>query len=779
MNFDYKTSTELLDNIARHVREGHLGIAIDKIDLYLRMKPAPELYSKLEDVKKVYKYMQEYNVIKGVKDENLEHLYKVRLSHLWEIYTDLRLDEMNTADNCLITSWGATVRITNDDWSWEAVRRRLEDFVGNVFLAENEENDHRDNNLEIYREHQRYRDDLFKYILSLKSITDGECDDVTKLLLTPTVDSADQQLILAAFTINALRCFDFNKFMLFYNTFTDAEDENVKQRALVGLALTLGFGMENIFPMYKDYLNILLKYPGFIEQLHELQIQLLYCHKAVEDSDEIQRDIMPTIAEGQTFKITEDGIEELEEDPTDDLLGKYELERKMELMEEGIRRMMEMYNQGSDIYYGGFYHMKGFALFNEPSNWFVPYYKEHPGLEINSDNKEEIEIITKMMEHTPFCDCDRYSFVLSMKSVIRRLPAEMRKMLVDAEKVTFGVDISSLNDKTSLRRNYLQCMYRFFSQYKYKDSFVNPFAKYREDEIDKRGALSFSVGYIPIANKLLTRHTVGILPTVVKVLLRNVNDYDVIERALSPFDYMMDDFKYTLLCGRTLTELQKFGHPSDFFAASTVLKRALQLRPDSLAAKKSLGGALLQECKYDEALVIYRELADKEKDNPKWQTLMLKSLLGIKDYIASRQLAAKLHYENPNNNHILAMLGHSCLGCQDAEKAHEYFERILKEEEDSDEGSLILDVTKYNIVALWALHEDMERLINELVGYVITMDNMTKMVDDDYDIFGEKNTADFLHLGDGDVELLTSYDIGREEFDLVASMVYDKLRKQL
>lgn len=776
MNFDYKTSTELLNNISIHVREGHLGIAIDKIDLYLRMKPNPELYSKLEDVKSVYKYMQEYNVLKGVKDENLERLYKIRLSYLWQIYTDLRLEEMNTADNSLITSWGATIRITNNDWSWEAVRRRLEDFVGNVFLAQNEENDGGSNRLEIYREHQRYRDDLFKYILSLKSITEGECDDLTKLLTTPTVDSADQQLILAAFTINALRCFDFNKFLLFQNTFIDTEDENVRQRALVGLALTLGSGMENIFPMYEDFLNILLRYPGFIEQLHEMQIQLLYCHKAVEDSDEIQRDIMPTIAEGQTYRITEDGIKELEEDPMDDLLGKHELEKKMELMEEGIRRMMEMYNQGSDIYYGGFYHMKGFALFNEPSNWFVPYYKEHPGLEINKDNKEEIDIITKMMEHTPFCDCDRYSFVLSMKSVIRRLPVELRNMLVDAEKVTLGVEMPPQNDKTNIRRNYLQCMYRFFSQYKYKDSFVNPFAKYGEDDIDKRGALSFSVGYLPIANKLLTRHMVVILPTVINMLLRNVRNYDVIVRVLSSFNYMTDDFKYTLLCGRTLIKLQRFGYASDHSAASTILKRALQLKPDSLAAKKSLGMALLQEHKYDEALVIYCELADKEKDNPKWQTMILKSLLGIKDYIASRQLAAKLYYEDPDNNHILYMLGRSCLGCQDAEKANEYFERILKEEEYNGEGPLIIEVTRNNIIALWALHGDMERLISELVEYVITMANMQG---DDYDIFGEMNNSDFLHLEDGDVELLTSYGIGREELNLVASMVYDKLREQL
>ena len=81
---------------------------------------------------------------------------------------------------------------------------------------------------------------------------------------------------------------------------------------------------------------------------------------------------MPDIMRNSNLTIGRLGIMEKEEDAIESILHQDADEKRMEQMEEKVRKMMDMQKQGSDIYFGGFSQMKRFPFFNDMVNWFTP-----------------------------------------------------------------------------------------------------------------------------------------------------------------------------------------------------------------------------------------------------------------------------------------------------------------------------------------------------------------------------------------------------------------------
>ena len=55
-----------------------------------------------------------------------------------------------------------------------------------------------------------------------------------------------------------------------------------------------------------------------------------------------------------------------------------EIPPTIEALAEKMKKMMAMRDSGSDIYFGGFSHMKRFSFFYQLSNWFAPFSFDVP-----------------------------------------------------------------------------------------------------------------------------------------------------------------------------------------------------------------------------------------------------------------------------------------------------------------------------------------------------------------------------------------------------------------
>jgi hypothetical protein len=174
--------------------------------------------------------------------------------------------------------------------------------------------------------------------------------------------------------------FDIVKFRTLTNVYVQSLDENVKQRALVGWALAIDDDWIKVYPEMQDIVNGLLKDEKVVDELTELQMQLIYTTDVQNDATKMRNEIMPDLIANNPVKFTKEGLVEAEDDPMEDVLHPDAAEQRMEKLEGTIRRMMDMQSKGADIYFDGFSKMKRYPFFYDMSNWFVPFYIQHPDI---------------------------------------------------------------------------------------------------------------------------------------------------------------------------------------------------------------------------------------------------------------------------------------------------------------------------------------------------------------------------------------------------------------
>ena len=91
------------------------------------------------------------------------------------------------------------------------------------------------------------------------------------MLLSPTLDTNDQQLIISAVMLSTLEHFDMAKFRTLIHVYEKSVDERVRQRALVGWVLTLNSRLiASIYPEQVDLVHHLLEDEDHCKELGSL-----------------------------------------------------------------------------------------------------------------------------------------------------------------------------------------------------------------------------------------------------------------------------------------------------------------------------------------------------------------------------------------------------------------------------------------------------------------------------------------------------------------------------
>jgi len=289
------------------------------------------------------------------------------------------------------------------------------------------------------------------------------------------VDTVDQQLLVTAITLSLMNQYDMAKFQVLTEVYRRSQDEAVRQRALVGWTLGMDSKWLAVYPEQRELVSALLTDESVCKELTELQIQLIFCLNAEKDSSTIQHEIMPDLIKNNSFRITRHGIEEIEDDPMEDVLHPDASEQRMERLEATFQRMMDMQKQGSDIYFGGFSQMKRFPFFYDMSNWLVPFYMQHPDIaQYVSPNRDNL-FIDKLIKQGPFCNSDKYSFIIAFQQVMKQIPDHLLQMLRRGEASIDEMSSEELQTPAYSRRTYLMDLYRFFRLFPHRQELCNPF----------------------------------------------------------------------------------------------------------------------------------------------------------------------------------------------------------------------------------------------------------------------------------------------------------------
>ena len=644
---------ESLKLVDEALQAGNTGRAIRQMENYLAAWPEQHTAEKVAQVREDYDRMEAYWQ-QGGEDPQREDLYQRLLQRVYVLYANvMHYHRMKASpyQNSLYTR----VRQGQHDWSLATIRKEMEDFVSNVAMLQLEPDNKRKALSEtLYKNHQQQMNQLFEYVLTSRQWSDGVGSQFAEMMTSPTIDTIDQQLLIAAISLSLLNQFDMAKFRLLTEVYRLSQDEAVRQRALVGWALTASDTYRLVYPEQRQLIVDLLRSEDTCQELTELQIQLIYCLDQEDASRTIQKEIMPDLMRNSSEMIA--NHIETEEERLEEVLHPEVSEERMERMEATMRRMQDMQKEGIDVFYHGFSQIKRYPFFYDISNWLVPFFHQHPDIAQFVSKQEGLHFLSKVFASNAFCNSDKYSFVIALQEVLNQLPQQIREMLqrgeFSAEELGETVEQSPAYE----RRIYLMDLYRFFRLYPHREELYNPFDR-KNDEMGGCGFFLLEL----LADTPIEKSKAQI----VRQLKKHQMNYAA-TNLLKTFAESNRDMQYYLW-------IHDYDH-------------ALQLNPKHERAMLGKGRQLYDEGRYEEALTWFDQLTAIYPEKTNNQLYVAICLVQLERYEEALKPLFRLNYEQPDNDAVSRVLAWT-LTCQGKlEQAVNIYEQLVsREQPDSDD----------------------------------------------------------------------------------------------
>lgn len=667
---------EELFNLATLARQSGLESLLEALENFSYRNPKLHLAGQLEQLRSEYELMTDF-WRRGFKDNDRPRIYARLCQRLRLALLDARVRYANLHTPYLtFLSKKGTDGVIDTDYI-ELLRPRLEKFVTDMALLELEQ-PHvvADRRKELLAGHDRLMADVFAALVVSCSWRDGVADSFIELMLSPTVDSMDQQLMVSAVTLACVNFFDVAKFRFLFEVYRRSADLNVRQRALVGWAFCVNGLDDGLDSKMVEAVRAALAEEGVADELAELQMQAIFCMCAEADNRTLHKEIIPDILKYSSRYAAPDG-QKSEEDTLRDIIDPEASEREMEKVEQQFRRMMDMQQSGADIYFSGFSQMKRFPFFNTVSNWFVPFYYDNPSISSIMEGKVG-KFVRKLADLFPFCNSDKYSFVLACPTSFPHVSDDLMQHLDEApDSIRERVD-ESVSNPAYVRRGYLQDFFRFFRLFSSRECFRNPF-----DENETRPKWLFADAKVFDGTPLRGEENACKLASF---LMKKGYD-DCAARVLGCENNEGRGYQYYMLCGVLVSR----GHAvegveklSDCFA------KALESKFDDRKARVALARALFGEGSPQKAMREYEILMGQYPEKYGYALGFCVCQLNSGLSAEALPLLYKLDYEHPDDLGVKRALARAQMENDKLEQAAKIYDSLVAMT--ADEGGKLEDL---------------------------------------------------------------------------------------
>ena len=509
---------------------------------------------------------------------------------------------------------------------------------------------------------------VFKRIWLSAKLDENSIAFLERVLKDEKLNWHVKSLFVSALTISSLRCFDVKKIELLIS-FYEYSPEKVWQRALVGIVLSVYIHSDRmlIYPDLMQQITELKKEKSFEKNLGYIILQLIRTKETEKISNRLHNEIIPEVVKFKPkiedkLKLDEilDDMSSEDKNPdwesvfedSPELLGKLEQFSKMQI-------------EGSDVFMSAFAMLKHFDFFKEPSNWFLPFYKENDAIweafKFEKSSFDKDTFIEGLEKSAFLCNSDKYSFILN----VRFMPDVQKTMMLEM----FNAEIEGMNElikddellnKSMMDRyqftQYIQDLYRFFKLHPYKNELIDIFSEeldlynssilteiWFDSELFKKiGALYFEKEYYK--NSL----------EVFKILFnKGINELEVIEKIA---------YSYQKL-GKFEEALSYYGK-AEFFdkhLAWSTKKIALCYRELDVT---------------DKAIEYYLKAEKLEPENMYVQAHLGHSYLRLKEYENALEHYFKVEYFAPSNTMILRPIAWCSFVLGKFENAQKYYLKL-------------------------------------------------------------------------------------------------------
>lgn len=572
------------------------------------------------------------------------------------------------------------------------VKPTLEKFVSReamLFLNHDLSKEEQDQaSARLYQEWEEYREKIFDRFVSSGYWNDEERAVVKDTILSPTVDSLTSQLLVSAITLSAATVFDMGKFTLLYDIYRQADDDEVKVRALLGwLLVSTNCGCYEQHPDFRSFAEQLTEDckndPDLLAEIIKAQKMLAVTVFSEQKSIDYTNDIMSSLSKRFLGDLKDKVADLLEAD--EDMRNLFEIDEDEETSEEespirsvdintdedGVDNlnvgvdsplsMDEMMDKGIDILLPQFKMLRDQTdFFTHLYNWFMPFYLKNPHVtEALGFVDEKRKFCKAFCSTARSCPADAYSLANLIISHPNEIPENIVDCYDDPEDEGDGSEPADEEEIVNeffkepgehrakrIRINYIRNLLRFSKFYKGKDELFTIL-----DELDDdKPAYAVLAGPL-FQDEFFDKYRMAIarysfrreFPDLVEVMLEGV-----------PCDTLEMHFMKGWVC------MQK-GDNHSLRMAVDHFKKMLKIKPDMKQVYLQLGICYRNLIQVDEYLENFDKLMEfkdsfSEEELFKLKLDKLKFIVMNNRFEEAMPLAYELDYTHPENQMAGALL---------------------------------------------------------------------------------------------------------------------------
>lgn len=661
--------------------QGLLSTVIASLSLFQRKKISTEMLGFLKlDAKAVKEFK-----IPETTPEGRAKLVSDAISELDQFLVDIEMDirsEQGIFKD--LKKQGEAIDI-------KEVKPTLEKFVSReamLFLNHDLSKEEQDQaSARLYQEWEEYREKIFDRFVTAGYWNDEERAVVKDTILSPTVDSLTSQLLVSAITLSAATVFDMDKFTLLYDIYRQADDDEVKVRALLGwLLVSTNCGCYEQHPDFRSFAEQLTEDckndPDLLAEIIKAQKMLAVTVFSEQKSIDYTNDIMSSLSKRFLGDLKDKVADLLEAD--EDMRNIFEIDEDEETSEESPIRsvdintdedgidnldadiesplsMDEMMDKGIDILLPQFKMLRDQTeFFTHLYNWFMPFYLKNPHItEALGFVDEKRKFCKAFCSTARSCPADAYSLANLIVSHPNEIPENIVDCYDDPEDEEDG-SVSADEEEIvkeffnepeehrakRIRINYIRNLLRFSKFYKEKDELFTIL-----DELDDdKPAYAVLAGPL-FQDEFFDKYRMAIarysfrreFPDLVEVMLEGV-----------PCDTLEMHFMKGWVC------MQK-GDNHSLCMAVDHFKKMLKIKPDMKQVYLQLGICYRNLIQMDEYLENFDKLMEfkdsfSEEELFELKLDKLKFIVMNNRFEEAMPLAYELDYTHPENQMAGALL---------------------------------------------------------------------------------------------------------------------------
>lgn len=616
--------------------------AIDLLKENQRLSGHYEFYDQIEELTETYKRLLHYTTggfTDPQRDSILNHI-NISILNLGDDFLELFMESHNP----LKYTAKQTVRhlFTTDPQT--SIARIEEIFFHrelNKLLEQTDVGGEEGGNATLLTVTQA--DNIFKMLWLTRKFSDDHLHLIRRINVSEQIPWHEKCQIVSAITLGLLDYFDHRKFILLIE-FITRHDDQVYQRALTGLILCLLRHDTRItfYPELLSKLKALRDDETLVPEAELIMMQLLQARETEKIIHEFETEVLPEMK--KMMPRIEDKLQ-LNDQSDDEMLegknpGWKDMIGEVPGLFEKIEKFSKLQMEGGDVFMSTFSQLKRFDFFNTLSNWFVPFYADHPEIAIGATEKEDVHqrLLESLEKAFYICNSDKYSFAINF----RVIPEQQRTMILTNFEAEFAQMKEMASEEQILDKSitsnaafiqYIQDLYRFFKLYPFRVEFEDVFQ------------LNMTFGNLHFYKEIFDR------PAFVEKIAAfhfEKNNYDIAieswQEVMSRNGPQSEYFEKIGYCH------QKSGRLS---AAVEFYKKAELFDADRQWILKKLGWCYLKLNDYQNALVYFEDAVKHQPEDLTIQLHIGQCYLQLKSYEKALHHYLQLRYFAPENLKVL------------------------------------------------------------------------------------------------------------------------------